>query len=297
MLFVLLGQADTPEVELDEVVGDGLTATDWITAGVVFVALVVAGVVLGRMITRFLERRETDRAMALFVGRAIRNVLVLAAVTYALILLDVRVGPLLGALGILAIALAFGAQAIFANFFASLVLRTRRPIRLGDQITTDDVSGTVADVNFRTVVLTTYEGERVTIPCSEVISGPVTNHTMRGERRTTLVVGVHYRTDLERAQSVLLDAVRSVEGVRTSPPPEAWVTGFGASSIDFDVRFWHRPDIATLYEVRSAVAMAIKSALDQASIEIPFPQRVLTFAGGPGGEPSPGPTRADPGAG
>lgn len=286
MVIPLFAQTDTPQVPLEDVVGKGLTTSDYVVAGVVFVALIVAGVVLGRLVTRFLERRDADHTMAVFVGRGIRNLLVLAAFVYALILLDVRVGPLLGALGIVAIALAFGAQAIFQNFFASVVLRTRRPIRRGDQITTQDVSGTVTDVNFRTVVLTTYDGERVVIPCSEVINGPLTNHTIRGERRTTLTVGVHYRTDLEQAQSVLLEAVRSVEGVRRSPAPEAWVVGFGDSSIDFEVRFWHRPDIASLYEVRSSVAMAAKAALDRAAIEIPFPQRVLTFAPGSDGEPA-----------
>jgi small-conductance mechanosensitive channel len=80
--------------------------------------------------------------MATFVGRGVRNLFILAGLVYALLLLDVRVGPLLGALGIVALALAFGAQAIFQNLFASIVLRTRRPIRRGDQITTDDVSGT-----------------------------------------------------------------------------------------------------------------------------------------------------------
>ncbi len=61
------------------------------------------------------------------------------------------------------------------------------------------------------------------------------------------------------------------------PAPQAWVTTFGESSIDFDVRYWHDPDIATVFRVRSEVAMAIKAAFDGAGVEIPFPQRVVTM--------------------
>jgi small-conductance mechanosensitive channel len=61
------------------------------------------------------------------------------------------------------------------------------------------------------------------------------------------------------------------------PPPEAWVEEFGESGIDMAIRFWHAPDIATMWRVRSEVAVAAKQALDKAGIEMPFPQRVVRF--------------------
>ncbi|XQO39910.1 hypothetical protein AB8619_11655 [Actinospongicola halichondriae] len=76
---------------------------------------------------------------------------------------------------------------------------------------------------------------------------------------------------------MILGATQRVQGVLASPAPQAWVTTFNDSSIDFDVRYWHASDIATLFRVRSGVAMAIKSAFDAEGIEIPFPQRVVTM--------------------
>ena len=67
------------------------------------------------------------------------------------------------------------------------------------------------------------------------------------------------------------------DGVLDSPAPQAWVTAFSESSIDFDVRFWHASDIATTFRVRSDVAMSLKAAFDREGIEIPFPQRVVTM--------------------
>jgi len=205
-------------------------------------------------------------------------VVVAAALVWTLDALEVRLAPLLGALGIGGLAVAFAAQSILENFFSSIVLRSRHPFRRGDQIMTRDLEGTVEDINFRTVVLRTYDGERVLIPCSDVLRNPIVNHTAFGRRRTTLTVGVAYGTDLRKAQHVLLEAVHGVPDVQVKhKEPEAYVEEFGESSIDFAVRFWHAPDIATLWRVRSEVAMAINEALAAAGITIPFPQRTLWF--------------------
>jgi small-conductance mechanosensitive channel len=210
-------------------------------------------------------------------GRVFASLVVAVGFVYTLQVLGVRLAPLLGALGIGGLALAFAAQSILENVFASVLLQSRRPFRLGDQIATNEIEGTVEDVNFRTVILRTYAGEKVLIPCSQVLNTPITNFTAKGTRRTTLDVGVAYGTDLGTAQQVLLRAAASVDGVQPQPAPEAWVEQFGESSIDFALRWWHAPDIATMWRVRSGVAMAVKAALDRAGMEIPFPQRTLGF--------------------
>ena len=209
-----------------------------------------------------IRRTDTEGQIARFVGRIVQNVLVIVGLVYALNVLGVQIGPLIGALGISGIAIAFALTAILENVFASVVLKTRRPIRVGDQMSTQDHSGTVEDINFRTVVLRNFDGETVILPSSMVTNDVVVNHTEHGIRRTVLPVGVAYRTDLAARQEVILGAVREVDGVLAAPAPQAWVTTFGASSIDFDVRYWHEPQIATVFRVRSAVATAVKAAFD-----------------------------------
>lgn len=256
---------------------NGLTAQDWFTAaGVVAGALLVAGI-LQRLTRRSVEREDGGHAVAVFVGRMVALVVFVAGAIYGLSALGVRIAPLLGAVGIGGLAIAFAAQSILQNLFASVMLQMRRPFRRGDQIATGDHEGTVVEVNFRTVVLRTFEGSRVLIPASEVLDNPIVNYTARGLRRTTLEVGVAFDTDLEKAQLVLVQAAREAEGVLAHPSPEAWVEELAESAVQFAVRFWHAPDQATMWRVRSAVAIELKRALDAAGIVIPFPQRVVQF--------------------
>ncbi|MGH9125432.1 MAG: mechanosensitive ion channel family protein [Acidimicrobiales bacterium] len=262
------------------VVARGLSLRDWVTAGVVVVGAIVVGWVLKSVLLRMMHRGDSERVTAQGVSRVIGSVVAAVGIIWGLSIIGVRLGPLVGALGIGGLALAFAAQAILANFLGSIILQVRRPFRRGDQILTGTSEGTVEDVNFRTVVLRTFDGERVMVPCTEVLNRPIVNHTVHGRRRTTLAVGVGYNSDLEQARKVLLAALESVSGVHEHPPPEVWVKGFNESTIELDLRFWHAPDIATLWRVRNDVAVAAKQALDDVGIAMPFPQRTLHFADG-----------------
>jgi small-conductance mechanosensitive channel len=267
-----------------KVVSSNLTWQNWVAAAVILAIAFVAGRVGKVAVCRIIGRPEGEARAVDVIGRFVSSIAIVAGLIYALAALGIRLGALVGALGIGGLAIAFAAQSILANFLASVILQVRRPFRRGDQIATNDCEGTVEDVNFRTVVLRTYGGQRVMVPCADVLGKPIVNHTVAGRRRTTLDVGVAYDSDLDLTRQVLLDAVRRVDGVREQPGPEVWVESLGTSSINVVVRFWHAPDQASLWRVRSAVATAVKRALDEAGIEMPFPQRVLRFADDGSGE-------------
>lgn len=269
-------------VARQEVVARGLSATDWVGAGVILGAGLGAAALVRTGLRRTLHRGDSERGVADVVARLLAWVVGLAALTWSLSVLGVRLGPLFGALGIGGLAVAFAAQSVLANLLASIILQVRRPFRRGDQIATNDCEGTVEEVNFRTVRLHSYSGERLMVPCAEVLSKPITNFTTLGRRRTTLDVGVGYDADLETCRRVLLAAAARAEGVLGRPAPEVWVQEFGDWSISLAVRYWHPPDTASMWRVRSAVAVAVKRALDDAGITMPFPQRVLRFASSPG---------------
>ncbi len=276
LLAVLRQEIDTSELG-DALPEDGITSEDWIAAGITIVAFIIVAIILGRVLERLIRRADTEGQIAAFVGRMVRNLVMIVGLVYALSVLGVSIGPLLGALGIAGIAIAFALTAILENVFASVVLKTRRPIRIGDQITVHEHSGILEEIDFRTVVLRNFDGEKVVLPSAMVNNDVMVNHTDRPARRTVLSVGVAYGTDLRHAQDVILRATASVEDVLSQPAPQAWVTAFGDSSIDFDVRYWHPSDIVTMFRARSAVAMAIKESFDAEGIEIPFPQRVVTM--------------------
>jgi small conductance mechanosensitive channel len=262
----------------------GLTAVDWIVAGAILAVGIAGGALLRSLVGRALRRGDSERAATDMIARVVGWVAVTAALFWSLSLLGLRVGPLFGAVGIGGVAIAFAAQSILANFLASVILQVRRPFRRGDQIGTNDHEGVVEDVDFRVVRLRTFDGERVLVPCAEVLSKPIVNLTTLGRRRTTLEVGVSYDADLKQTRELLLDTVSGADGVLDRPPAEVWVEELGESAVNLAVRFWHAPDVASLWRVRSHVAVAVKGALDRAGIDIPFPQRTIRFAsdGAPG---------------
>jgi small conductance mechanosensitive channel len=263
----------------NEVISHGLTAFDWIRAGAVLAGGLVAAALLRRALRRRLHAEEFEPRASLVAGRFAAAAVSLAAFLFALSLLGIRLGPLIGAVGIGGIAVALAAQNMLADLIASILLQLRRPFRRGDQIATNDHEGWVEDVNFRTVVLRSFDGQRVFLPASKVLNAPIVNYTVLGRRRSRLAVGVAYDADLEAAAAVLLKALHGVDDVHGRPTPEVLVKEFGDSAVDVELLFWHAPDAAATRRVRSAVAVATKRALDDAGIEMPFPQRVVYLTG------------------
>ncbi len=259
--------------------GEPLTPWDWGKAGIIVVVAVVGSRAVKFLLKRMLASRW-DTAVVDLMARLVGYAIVAFGVIYALEQLGVQVGPLLGALGIVGIALAFALQDILENFVAGLLLQIRRPFSYGDQISSGDIQGTVESIDARSVTVVTPDGETVYVPSSQVITGAIYNHTERGSRRSTIAIGVAYGSDLDRVKAVFADAVTGLEAVSDSPAPEVLFTAFGDSSIDFLVRFWHPPSIADSWKARDAVGLALDKAAAEAGIEIPFPQRVITQAGG-----------------
>ena len=237
-------------------------------------------VVVRRVTITVLDRGDSDRHTGRVVGRLASVVVVVAGTVYALELAGLQVGPMLGALGIGGIALAFAAQDILSNFVAGILLQVRRPFRVGDEIASGDFEGRVEDVNLRSVRLRTYDGVTVYLPNAEVLQSAISNYTKTPLNRTAIAVGVAYDSDLERVRSIILSACDDVSEVVADPPPEAWVESFGDSSINIEVRYWHAADIASRWRARNDVALAVKRAFDEGGVTIPFPQRTLWF--GPG---------------
>src|SRR4051794_31004574 len=210
----------------EPVVTHSLTAVDWIVAAVILVAGVGIARLARLLLTRAVRKGDSEHEAADVVGRMLGYVFISGALIYCLSVLGVRLGPLVGALGIGGLAIALAAQSILSNFLASVILQTRRPFRRGDQVHSNGTEGYVHDVNFRSVVIRTYEGERVIIPCSSVLNNPITNYSTLRRRRTRLDVGIAYDADPQEVCNLLKEAVAKAPGVLERPAPDVWVTSF-----------------------------------------------------------------------
>ena len=264
----MLLSASTPPVVI---LPNGVTAWDWIHAGII-VGVTVAIALLVRQTVRR-ARGDADRLIVRIIERVVVYVLVIVGAVYTLAALQVQIGPLLGALGIGGIALAFALQDTLQNMVAGIILQARRPFRRGDQVQIDRFEGVIEDIDLRNVSIVTFDGLNVFVPNKTVLENPIVNYTRTPTRRSELMVGVAYGTDLAHAQQVLVDAAAQTKDIEPSPPPSAWVTEFGESGINFAVQFWHAVDRASVWRARSDVAISIKGALDRTGVEVPFPQR------------------------
>jgi small conductance mechanosensitive channel len=190
---------------------------------------------------------------------------------------DLRIGDIIAFLGLGSVAVGFAFQDIFKNFLAGIILLVNEPFDINDQIVVDGFEGTIENITIRSTRLRTYQGEQVIIPNSVVFTNSVKVFTDRPYLRTDLAIGLDYNTNLAEARDVLLNAVRGAEGVLEVPGALVDVVGFGASSIDFIVRYWTAPQKAAVNSAQSNVMIALKAACDKVDYNIPYPIRTVYF--------------------
>jgi small conductance mechanosensitive channel len=189
-----------------------------------------------------------------------------------------------GAAGIVGLALGFAFQDIAANFISGFMLAIRRPFCEGDILETGDHTGIVEEINLRTTIVDSFQGQRVIIPNKDVLGNPMINYSERGMRRIDLSCGVAYGDDLEKAKQVALETVENIEYREESKDVDLYYNEFGGSSVNFVVRFWVEFNKQTDYlHAQSDAMMRLKKAYDDTDITIPFPIRTLDF-GVVGGE-------------
>ena len=139
----------------------------------------------------------------------------------------------------LSVGLGFGMQEIFANFVSGIILLFERPIRVGDTVTINDVTGTVAKIRIRAITMIDPDRKEVIVPNKSFVTGQVTNWALSNTvTRLVISVGVAYGSDLELVKRLLLQAANEQPSVLKDPEPRALFLTFGASTLDHELRVY-----------------------------------------------------------
>jgi potassium efflux system protein len=155
-------------------------------------------------------------------------------------------------------------------------------------VTIGDKEGEVSQIGMRSVTVTTWDNQDVIIPNSDLVSNAFINWTRSNNVvRTVLFIGIHYDNDPHQAQKVIEEAVTMNPAVSLIPPPQVWLSEFGASSVDFRVHYYMDVKQFSRLEVKSQVLFAIWDALREAGIQIPYPQQDVYIKELPGSAPDP----------
>lgn len=251
---------------------------------ILVILVLIIGIRLIKIIRRLVNKIAKKRIENVGVQNLIGNVnAVLLYIALFIILLSILglQGPIttvLASAGVAGLALGLALQDPLMNLFSGIIMSVKHVFKIGDFIETNSFVGTVQDVSLKSTVIRTLSGEEVNIPNKLVLQNPVKNFTTNGVRRVEFVCGVSYGEDLQRVKTIAMEAVRPLALDSMPRPVEFIYTGFGQSSIDFQIRFWTDPDTVWDYlTAKSEAIMKIKSAFDQNDIIIPFPIRTLDF--------------------
>jgi len=191
--------------------------------------------------------------------------------------------------GAFGVGIGFGLQSMVNNFVSGLILLFERPIHVGDIIEAGDIQGTVRRIGIRASVVRTFSGAEIIVPNAQLVTDRVTNWTLSDrQRRIDLPVGVSYSAHPKKVMEMLETVARAHTHVLWQPAPQAFFTGFGDSSINFELRAW-TDQFEQWFQIRSELATAVYDAGHAAGLSFPFPQREVRLLQDPSARPAAGP--------
>ena len=180
---------------------------------------------------------------------------------------------LLGAAGIMGVAIGFASQASLSNVISGLFLISEKPMAVGDVITAGNVTGIVLSIDLLSVKLRTFDNRFARIPNEQLLKSELINFSRFPIRRFDINLGVAYKEDIGRVMDVLRDIADKNPFCLDEPEPLILFTNFGNSSLDLMFGVWfHVPDFLAL---RKSLMREIKERFDAEGIEIPFPHMTL----------------------
>ncbi len=246
-------------------------------AGALFI--VAVGYWLAKLLSRItraaLEKKQFDATLNAFISRLVFFVILAITLIPALAHAGIQTASVIAALGTAGLAVGLALQGSLANFAAGVLLVAFRPCRVGDWIDAAGCSGTVEAISLFSTILVTGDFKRIVIPNSQVMSGAITNYSVKPRRRIDLIVGISYDADMRQAKEILQRLVDEDPRILKEPAATIAVSALGASSVDLVCRPWVKT--ADYWPTRWELTEKIKMAFDDAGIGIPYPQMDVHF--------------------
>jgi|SRR5215217_698055 len=245
-----------------------------VTAGVIWCAIFVSHIIENRL----KGSNDVSPSAKVLFSKLVRIGLVIGAGAFALTASGVDLTALTVVSGAVGVGIGFGLQKVVSNFISGIIILLDRSVKPGDTIAVGDTFGWIVDLRARFVSVMTRDGQKYLIPNEDFITQQVVNWSYSDENvRVDVEFGVAYDSNPHHVSAIAIAAAQTVERVSGYKEPVCWLTAFGASSLEFKLRFWITDPRNGLTNVRGQVLMALWDAFKAENIEIPFPQTDVRF--------------------
>lgn len=248
------------------------------------IMIFVLGLVVGRTLSKRLKRSRfggshLDATLRPVFASVVFYIILAMTIYAVLIKLGVPASALIAIFGAAGLAIGLALRDTLSNIAAGVMLLILRPLKVGDFVDIGQSTlGTVEEIGLFTSTIRNVENVAVFLPNSLIWGNRIQNFARHTNRKVIIEIGVGYGTDLSEARELLLEVLSQQEGLieNAATPPEVYVMSFGDSAINLSCRCW-LPGDSWLMRT-TTLRVAIKTALDNGGIEIPFPQRVVHMA-------------------
>lgn len=239
---------------------------------VILVAFYFAASILSGIVRRATSRiKDASQLLVDFLGKFVRQIVIIVGVIVALAALEVNIGPLLAAVGAAGFVVGFALQDTLSNFASGLMILAYRPFDVGDVIEAAGVSGSVDSVSLFSTHIRSFDNKVIIVPNNDIWGSTITNSTASDTRRVDMVFGIGYEDDVEKAKGIMDTLVQQHDLILDDPAPVVQMHELADSSINFVCRPWCKnEDYWTVYW---DITRSVKEEFDRNGISIPFPQR------------------------
>lgn len=266
---------ELPPGLVDSLIGYGLRIIGVIV--LLIVAFSVGKWVREKLYGRLEKIPRSDATLNKFLGNLAYYAVIGFGVLAAMSLFGIDVTAFVAVLAAAGFAVGLAFQGSLSNFAAGIMLLAFRPFGVGDKVSVGGVTGSVNEIGLFTTIMDSPDNRRFIVPNGEIFDSTIENHTHHDTRRVDVAVGTGYGDDLGETRSVLENVVTGVKGVLDEPAPQIYLDELGGSSINWSVRVWARTE--DYWAVRERLTRAVKEALDDAEIDIPYPNMDLHVDG------------------
>lgn len=226
-----------------------------------------------RLLDRSLEKKDTDISLRGFLKSLLSALLKVVLIISVIQMLGVATTSFVAIIGAAGLAVGLALQGTLANFAGGVLLLLFKPYKVGDLIEAQGELGVVKDIQIFVTTLLSPENKTIIVPNGAMANGNITNYSAEGRIRVDLSCGIGYGEDIRRAREVLMTVMKNDPNVLSDPAPSVTVSNLGDSSVDLAVRPWCKPE--HYWDVYFGTLENGKIALDEAGVEIPFPQQVV----------------------